>query len=139
MEWYLKVLRQYADFEGRARRQEYWMFTLINTLISIFLSILSTTLVDSGIGMLFSIFYLLYAVGTIIPSVAVAVRRLHDVDKSGWMLLLAFIPLVGAILLLVWFATEGTRGTNQYGNDPKGGFDGNDALFDDSDILDAGI
>lgn len=139
MEWYLKVLRQYADFGGRARRQEYWMFTLINGLLGIFLSVISTALVDSAIGGLFSIVYLLYALGTLVPSLAVAVRRLHDVDKSGWMLLIALIPLVGGILLIVWMATEGTRGSNQYGRDPKGGTDANDALFDDSDILDAGV
>lgn len=137
MEWYLKVLRQYADFEGRARRTEYWMFTLINFVIGLVLSVLSGLLIDSGIGALFSILSFVYSLAVLIPGIAVSVRRLHDVDKSGWLLLIIFIPLIGAILLIVWFATEGTSGPNQYGRDPKGGDDS--ILFDDSDILDAGL
>jgi uncharacterized membrane protein YhaH (DUF805 family) len=101
MEWYLKALRQYADFEGRARRKEYWMFTLFNLIFAL-LIIVGTGL----IGNLGIILFLLYGVGTLIPSIAVSVRRLHDVGKSGWMNLVAFIPMVGSIWLLVLLVTD---------------------------------
>lgn len=114
MEWYLKALRQYADFEGRARRKEYWMFSLFN-LIFACLIIVGTGL----IGNLGIILFLLYGVGTLIPSIAVSVRRLHDVGKSGWMNLVAFIPMVGSIWLLVLLATDSQPGDNEYGPNPK--------------------
>lgn len=122
MNWYLKVLKQYADFEGRARRTEYWMFTLINTIIALllysllFIGIFAESTVLSSIG---GILYLLYALATFLPSLGVGVRRLHDTNKSGWMILIAFIPIIGAIWLIVLFATEGDKGDNPYGPDPK--------------------
>ncbi|MTG96767.1 MULTISPECIES: DUF805 domain-containing protein [Myroides] len=113
MEWYLKVIKEhYADFNGRARRQEYWMFTLINILVSLVLAVVDYVL---GTGFIGSI----YSLAVLLPGLAVSVRRLHDLGKSGWLLLLALIPLVGAIILLVWFATEGNAGSNEYGKDPK--------------------
>lgn len=126
MQWYLKVLKQYADFSGRARRTEFWMFTLINVLISVVLGI-----VDSAIGttiaynngvVSFTTFGLLgglYSLAVLIPSLAVTVRRLHDIDRSGWWILIGLIPLVGAIVLLVFACLEGTRGPNRHGMDPK--------------------
>ena len=115
MEWYLKVLRQYADFNGRARRTEYWMFTLINLLISLSLSALQYLLDVSLFGIISSI----YSIAVLIPTIAVAIRRLHDIGKSGWFLLLAVIPIIGAIWLLVLFVTDGNPHENEYGPDPK--------------------
>ena len=108
MNYYLKVLKNYAKFNGRARRKEYWFFFLINTLISaVFITIsldpkLSEVVIFSGV----------YSLAVLIPSIAVAVRRMHDVGKSGWFLL---IPIYNLILAL----TEGEKGENQYGSDPK--------------------
>lgn len=118
----MKVLRQYADFEGRARRKEYWMFFLINFLISIGFTILASIAgsISNGLAMIFSSISMLYSLAVLIPGIAVGIRRLHDIGKSGWMLLVAFIPIAGAIWLIVLLATEGDHGTNEYGADPKG-------------------
>jgi uncharacterized membrane protein YhaH (DUF805 family) len=113
MEWYLKALRQYADFEGRARRKEYWMFTLFNLIFAI-LAVVIDGLIGTG-----AIIYLFYVLGTLIPNLSVSVRRLHDVGKSGWMYLVALIPLVGFIWLLVLFTTDSQPGDNEYGPNPK--------------------
>ncbi len=115
MEWYLKVMRQYADFSGRARRQEYWMFALFYFLIFIAAIVFSSLLGDT-VGTLLIV---LIALIHFIPTLAVAIRRLHDIGKSGWMILIAFIPIIGFIWLIVLYATEGTYGENQYGPDPK--------------------
>ena len=112
MEWYLKVLRQYVDFAGRARRKEYWMFTLVSVIISVVLAILDNVLRIGILG-------LLYSLAVVLPSLAVGVRRLHDTGRSGWWLLISLIPLIGAIVLVVFFATDGERQQNAYGPDPK--------------------
>ncbi len=117
MNWYLKVLKQYADFSGRARRKEYWMFVLFNIIFAIAAMILDTVL---GIGFAgFGPIYGLYLLAMLIPSIAVGVRRLHDIGKSGWMMLVIFIPFVGGIWLLILFILEGQAGTNEYGPNPK--------------------
>jgi len=113
MNWYLKVLKQYVDFNGRARRQEYWMFILFNIIFSI-----ATMVIDSVIGT-YGAINGIYALAVFLPGLAVGVRRLHDIGKSGWMMLVLLIPLAGPIWLLVLMATEGTRGENEYGADPK--------------------
>lgn len=119
MNWYLKVLQQFADFKGRARRSEYWMFALISGLISmvitIFENMLNITYEDEIQGFISTI----YSLVVLIPSLAVSVRRLHDVGKSGWMLFIGFIPLIGAIWLLILFCRDSQPGTNQYGPNPK--------------------
>lgn len=118
MQWYLKVLRQYADFTGRARRTEYWMFTLVSVVISVVLAVLDTVLGSSlsgGIGLLSG----LYGLAVLLPSLAVGARRLHDIGQTGWWLLIGIIPLIGTIVLIVFFATEGDRQANTYGPDPK--------------------
>jgi len=113
MNWYLKVLKQYADFNRRARRQEYWMFFLFNIVFSMVAGALDAALGTWGaIGGL-------YTLAILIPSLAVGVRRLHDIGKSGWMLLIAFIPVIGIIWLLILLATDSTSGSNQYGENPK--------------------
>lgn len=122
MEWYLKVLKNYANFEGRARRKEYWMFVLFNYIFLFILAIPLGLVADSGNEALSGIFgglLVLYLVAIIIPTLAVAVRRLHDIGKSGWMYCVSFIPFIGGIWLLVLMVTEGDVGDNQYGPDPK--------------------
>lgn len=117
MNWYLKVVRDnYANFSGRARRKEYWMFVLINLIISYGLIILGGVF-ESSILVILSY---VYSLAVLIPSIAVAVRRMHDIGKSGWMILVGLIPVVGAIWLIVLLATEGNSGSNEYGPDPKG-------------------
>ncbi|MFT4943992.1 MAG: uncharacterized membrane protein YhaH (DUF805 family) [Flavobacteriales bacterium] len=119
MNWYLKVLKQYADFNGRARRKEYWMFVLFNTIFSILAMIFDNVfgIAIEGIG--YGPIYLLYVLAMMIPSLAVAVRRLHDVGKSGWMILISLIPIIGGIWLLVLFVTDGNPGENEHGANPK--------------------
>lgn len=112
MEWFLKVIRQYADFNGRARRKEYWMFFLFNIIFSIVVS-----MIDGFLGTF--ILGIFYALALFIPGLAVAVRRLHDTGKSGWWLFIGFVPLIGFIWLLVLMMTEGDQGDNEYGPDPK--------------------
>jgi uncharacterized membrane protein YhaH (DUF805 family) len=128
--WYVKVLKQYVDFSGRARRREYWMFVLINVVIVIVLSLVDTLLGTGGFRAMSggASFYAanslgllsgLYTLAVLLPSIAVTVRRLHDTDRSGWWILLGFIPIIGGIVLLVFYVLEGTRGPNRYGPDPK--------------------
>jgi uncharacterized membrane protein YhaH (DUF805 family) len=119
MNWYLGVLKKYVDFSGRARRKEYWMFVWFNILISIVLAAVeyATGLAsaETGIGPLSG----LYSLAVLLPSIAVAVRRLHDTSRSGWWLLLGFIPLIGALVLLVFMVQNGTPGSNEHGPNPK--------------------
>jgi len=113
MNWYLKVLKQYADFSGRARRKEYWMFQLFDVIFIIVAMIFAIK--GTGYGPLF----VLYVIATRIPALAVTVRRLHDVGKSGWMLLIVLIPFLGWIWLLVLMVTDSQKGTNKWGQNPK--------------------
>lgn len=113
MEWYISVLKKYAVFQGRARRKEYWMFVLFNFIIAVVLSILSRV---AGI---FGIVSALYSLAVLIPGLAVCVRRLHDIGKSGWWLFLVLVPLVGSIILLVWYCKDSEEGENDFGPCPK--------------------
>lgn len=119
MDWYLKVLKQYADFSGRARRKEYWMFVLFNIIVSFMLGIVDAltgmTMLDGSIGTLGFI----YTLAILVPSLAVGARRLHDIGRSGWWMLIGLVPVIGFIVLIVWYASEGTRGDNRFGADPK--------------------
>ena len=124
MEWYLKVMRDnYANFTGRARRKEYWMFALFQAIIMIVLVILDNVLglgFDiGGIPLGYGVLYTIGALAHFIPGLAVNVRRLHDVGKSGWFYLIALIPFIGIIWLLVLMCTDGDKGDNAYGPDPK--------------------
>ena len=119
MNWYLKVLKQYADFSRRARRKEYWMFVLFNMIFAIVAAILDNVLGIAMEGTGYGPLYGIYALAVLIPGLAVAVRRLHDVGKSGWMILITLIPLIGAIWLLVLLVTDSNLGENQYGQNPK--------------------
>jgi uncharacterized membrane protein YhaH (DUF805 family) len=114
MEWYLRVVKDnYANFGGRARRKEYWMFVLFNMLF-----VFAALIVDFILGT-FPLLYVVYILGIILPSIAVTVRRLHDVGKSGWWYFIVLIPIIGAIWLLVLLCTDGTPGANSYGPSPK--------------------
>lgn len=128
MNYYLSAFKKYAVFSGRSRRSEYWYFVLFNVIFAIV-----AMLLDKMLGTNFSIntfngpielpygyFYLLYLLVVLIPSLAVAVRRLHDVGKSGWFFLICFIPIIGSIWLLVLMCTDSISGANQYGINPKG-------------------
>ena len=113
MNWYLEVLKKYAVFNGRARRTEYWMFVLFNIIISFVLGFVEGLVGGPGV------IGLLYGLAVLIPGIAVAVRRLHDTDRSGWWLLIAVVPIIGAIVLLVFMVQDSKSGQNQYGTNPK--------------------
>jgi uncharacterized membrane protein YhaH (DUF805 family) len=113
MEWYLKVLGNYVGFQGRARRKEYWMFFLFSLIVSIVLAILE------GIASIPSVLSGLYSLAILLPSLAVTVRRLHDTGRSAWWLLIGLIPLIGAIILLVFACQDSQENENQYGPNPK--------------------
>jgi len=111
--WKKVVLENYANFTGRARRAQFWWFFLASFIIGIVFNILIAV---SGI---FWVLYVIYALALLIPNLAVGVRRLHDTDKSGWWLLIGLIPLIGIIVLIVFFATDGLPGPNKYGASEK--------------------
>ncbi|RQR53236.1 DUF805 domain-containing protein [Burkholderia sp. Bp9126] len=113
------VFNQYARFDGRARRAEYWYFALLTFFVSIACQLV--TMVDSNattIALLLSIVAALISLALIVPSISVTVRRLHDIGRSGWFLLIALIPIVGSIILLVWMCSRGNDGPNRFGPDP---------------------
>ncbi|MBF2709317.1 DUF805 domain-containing protein [Flavobacterium soyangense] len=120
MKYYLKALQNYATFSGRARRSEFWYFTLYNTIF-VFIAIM----IDVAIGKatqekeFIPIIYMLYILFVLVPCFSVFVRRIHDVGKSGWFILIAAIPIAGPIWLWVLMATNGDVGKNKYGVDPK--------------------
>ncbi len=123
------VYSKYATFDGRAARSEYWWFALFSLIAAIAIMVVENAL-GMGRGMMhaghggFSASYnggilsIIWSLGNILPSLAVGVRRLHDTDRSGWWLLIALIPLIGAIVLLVFFCSRGTTGPNRFGGDP---------------------
>ncbi|MBB4039546.1 uncharacterized membrane protein YhaH (DUF805 family) [Microvirga flocculans] len=106
-------LNNYANFSGRAQRSEYWYFFLFIVIANIATSILDAVLFDET-----PVFYLVATLALLVPSISAGVRRLHDLEKSGWWLLIGFIPLIGAIILIVFFCQRGTVGPNQFGPDP---------------------
>ncbi len=122
MEWYLKVMRDnYANFNGRARRKEYWMFTLYFLLFALLagfvIGILSA--VGETVAMIAIILAVVWYLAHLVPSLAVTVRRLHDTGKSGWFYLLAIIPYIGGLIIFIFTVIEGDKGDNKYGPDPK--------------------
>ncbi len=119
MHWYLKVLKNYVGFQGRAQQAEYWIFALFNVLAGVLLAAgdlaLGTYDSEAGGGLLGGI----YALAIFLPSLAVTIRRLHDTGRTGWWCLIVFFPCVGAIVLIVFLAQAGERGSNAYGPDPR--------------------
>jgi uncharacterized membrane protein YhaH (DUF805 family) len=137
MDWMLMPLRRYADFSGRSRRKEYWMFQL-GLIIASIAMVAVVAVIGGGMGdmadgggplagiglMIFGVFIL----AIIIPSIAVQVRRFHDQDKSGWLVLLNLIPYLGGLIVFVFMFLEGTAGPNRFGPDPKAGERGDSSL-----------
>ncbi|SFC58648.1 DUF805 domain-containing protein [Pseudoalteromonas denitrificans] len=113
MEWYLDVLKKYAEFSGRARRKEYWMFMLFNFIVAFVIGFVEGIIGSGGIvgG--------LYSLAVLLPGIAVSVRRLHDTDRSGWWLLIGLVPIVGALVLLFFMVQEGKETENDFGSNPK--------------------
>jgi uncharacterized membrane protein YhaH (DUF805 family) len=120
LSWYLEALKKYAVFGGRSRRREYWYFVLFNIIVGIVLgwidALLGTRGSYAGAGLLSGI----YGLAVLIPTLAVTVRRLHDIDRTGWWILIGLVPLIGGIVLLVFALLDGTPGDNRYGPNPKG-------------------
>lgn len=114
MEWYLKAMRSWTDFDGRARRTEYWMFVLFYFVPMLFLSF-----AEPFLGTLSSILLFVIIVVHFIPGLAVAIRRLHDSGNSGWWLLIGLLPGIGFIVLLIFYCMDSSPGMNQYGPNPK--------------------
>ena len=115
--WYIEVMRKYAVFSGRARRQEYWMFVLFNVIIVLFLGIIDE-MADSDFESSRSTLTTLYVLATLIPFLAVGVRRLHDTGRSGWWLLISLIPIIGTIVLLIIAVRDSQPTDNKYGPNP---------------------
>ena len=113
IDWALKAFKHYVTFEGRARRKEYWFFMLFNMLGFVCAMILDVIFETE------MLFYLLYMLMIFLPVLSVSVRRLHDIGKSGWWYWISAIPIIGLILLLIWFAQEGDQHANQYGQPSK--------------------
>ena len=113
MKWFIKVITQhYADFSGRARRKEYWMYTLFYLIFSFVAGFLDGILTTNFISPL-------YILALFIPNLAVAVRRLHDTGRSGWWLLFGLVPIIGTIVILIFYLQNSSPGENQYGPNPK--------------------
>jgi uncharacterized membrane protein YhaH (DUF805 family) len=121
IDWATRPLKKYADFTGRAPRAEYWWFVLLYFVGYVVASIVDSILGLNPMVLTYGPITMLFALAILIPSLAVGARRLHDTYRSGWWLLIGLIPLIGAIVLLVFFVTEGTKGDNQYGADPYAG------------------
>lgn len=113
IDWFVRGLKNYANFKGRARRKEYWFFVLCQFLLIFIAAIIDSILFDNP-----ALFYSITALGLFIPSLAVAVRRMHDIGKSGWLLLLSLIPLIGLIVIF-WLASETKQENNQWGQPAK--------------------
>jgi uncharacterized membrane protein YhaH (DUF805 family) len=126
MNWMIMPYQRYFEFSGRSRRKEYWMFTLLQLLIIIGITGIAFLVGGQDQDTVMTVLVIgviIYALATFIPSLAVQVRRFHDQDLSGWLVLLGFIPYVGGLIILVFMCIDGKRGPNKYGPDPKGGVD----------------
>ncbi len=121
MHYLTDVLKKYAVFSGRARRKEYWMFMLANIVVGVVIGLLgaATAGPDGAPSTIATIVLWVYSIAILLPSLAVTVRRLHDTDRSGWWILISLIPLIGAIVLIIFYVTDGTKGPNRFGADPK--------------------
>ncbi len=120
MDYMLMPLRRYAEFSGRSRRKEFWMYELGLLIAVIVIGIVEGILgINTMVGGVYGPLTTLVLLGTLVPSIAVAIRRLHDTDRSGWWLLIALVPFVGALVLLYFYVSDGTSGPNRFGPDPK--------------------
>ncbi|GLI86343.1 membrane protein [Rossellomorea marisflavi] len=122
MSWFLKGLKQYADFSGRARRQEFWMYMLFYSIFGIILygvAVIGMAMQSEGIILLGMGIYILYTLALLVPTLAITVRRLHDTGRSGFWYFIGFVPLVGGIILIVFCCLDSENGNNQWGSNPK--------------------
>lgn len=127
MQWMLMPLRRYADFNGRSRRMEFWMWVLFATTITCVLAIIGVMGAESRLFsseeelmLYFACTLGIFSLAIVIPNLALVVRRLHDTDRSGWNILWGLVPAVGGLIMLYFYVSEGTRGPNRFGPDPKG-------------------
>lgn len=129
-DYFKLALSKYAEFEGRSRRKEFWFFILFNMIITYGVMIVESILWD------FPILSTIVSLGLFVPGLAVSIRRLHDIGKSGWNILFGLIPIVGFILLIVWYAKEGQASSNKWGSNPKGeGSEIHDHLVEDNELV----
>jgi len=113
MNWYIDALKKkYADFTGRARRTEYWMFVLFSIIIMVGIAIVDALITGGLLG-------IIYALAILIPSIAIAVRRLHDTNRSGWWVLITLVPFIGPLILIYFLVLDSQPGDNEYGPNPK--------------------
>ncbi|MGB8251600.1 MAG: DUF805 domain-containing protein [Anaerolineaceae bacterium] len=122
MNWYVEVMKKYIVFSGRARRKEYWYFMLFNvlaTFVLAFIDQLIGTQIKSDTASVYGWLSTLYSLAIVLPTLTVSVRRLHDTSHSGWWLFISLIPLIGSIVLLIFYLTDSQPGDNQYGPNPK--------------------
>ena len=120
MKYFFLALKNYATFSGRSNRSEFWYFTLFYLIFVIVAVVLDNVLGFAFDGSPYGPIYFIFILGTLLPNLAVTVRRLHDLDKSGWWILIGAIPLIGGLWLLIMLVGKGTEGENKYGPDPNG-------------------
>ncbi|ALC82918.1 MULTISPECIES: DUF805 domain-containing protein [Bacillus] len=121
MEWYSKVLKNYANFYGRARRKELWIYNLFNAIIFIVLFILQALITNPAVAIIIGLLTGIYALGVLVPSLAVTARRLHDIGMSGWLLLIYLVPFLGGLAIFVLACLDSQAGDNEHGPNPKYG------------------
>ena len=119
MSWYWKALKNYAGFSGRSRRREYWFFSLFSLLMTLALSLLDLIIYNLSSETILGMFTGAYGLGVIMPTLAVAIRRLHDTGKSGWWILINFFPAIGNLIFIFFLLLDSEPGENQYGPSPK--------------------
>ena len=115
MHWYTDVIRRYTEFDGRSDRPEFWWFGLINLIIGLLLWGVGVAALGFPKGEVVAI---VYGLATILPVLGVDIRRLHDTNRTGWWIVIGLIPIIGAIVLIVFFASAGTQGSNRFGPQP---------------------
>jgi uncharacterized membrane protein YhaH (DUF805 family) len=120
IDWATRPLKKYADFSGRAPRAEYWWFVLAVIVFEIIAMIIDSLIGTGGVVGTYGWVWLLFVLAVFIPSISVAVRRLHDIDRSGWWILIAFVPIIGLIMLIYWYTQGSDPGDNRYGPNPYG-------------------
>ena len=118
MNWYLDAWKNYVTFTGRSRRTAYWMFVLFN-----FIAVILANVIDNVLGLAGQSGYgpvsMIYGLAVFLPGLALAIRRLHDTGRTGWWMLIGFLPLIGLIVLIIFFVQDSQPGSNQYGPNPK--------------------
>jgi len=119
MNWFIEVVKKYAVFTGRARRKEYWFYVLFYLIFALIIGVVDAMIFGVDPGRSTGPLGMIYVLALLVPSLAVGVRRLHDTSRSGWWMLLLLLPLIGPIILLVFFVLDSTPGDNEYGPNPK--------------------